>query len=368
MKYIKKLNLAEDVSYDYSITEAKVNPSGYIKAGKLGYNDQFLGRRSLSYTLASELGLDPKNEFKGPWLGFDHMSLYATGPNGGTILDDALSGKYTYAELKSAAAKHLSIKESMVTEAKNTIGLAFKEEQDYLDFKEFVAEQPRGAIRKNIGFDSKTKSWNVEMDVKVLDSIYGEGTSGNKKSGWYGGLPDDFESVIIESVVTEAKVRVTKKDIKDIEDSGNIDIAYKKAMALLKSLSESVVNEAKSNIKKKWASTNTMMDDLKEFINDAKDAGGEDLVRDIHDALRLMTNYAEGELKESAVTETELNEGFSTWEIEFGKGKVSGVDYAKAGKISVKARNTVEAIKKAVKEVGKADDWMAVDIKSLTKI
>ena len=45
----------------------------------------------------------------------------------------------------------------VVTEAKNTIGLAFKEEQDYLDFKEFVAEQPRVAIRKNIGFDSKTK-------------------------------------------------------------------------------------------------------------------------------------------------------------------------------------------------------------------
>ena len=93
--------------------------------------------------------------------------------------------------------------ESVVTEAKNTIGLAFKEEQDYLDFKEFVAEQPRGAIRKNIGFDSKTKSWNVEMDVKVLDSIYGEGTPSDKESGWYGGLPDDFESVIIESVVTE---------------------------------------------------------------------------------------------------------------------------------------------------------------------
>jgi len=95
--------------------------------------------------------------------------------------------------------------ESVVTEAKNTIGLAFKEEQDYLDFKEFVAEQPRGAIRKNIGFDSKTKSWEVIMDVKVLDSIYGEGTPSNKESGWYGGLPDDFESVIIESVVTEAK-------------------------------------------------------------------------------------------------------------------------------------------------------------------
>lgn len=97
--------------------------------------------------------------------------------------------------------------ESVVTEAKDTIGLAFKEQQDYLDFKEFVAEQPRGAIRKDIGFDSKTKSWYVEMDVKVLDSIYGEGTPGNKESGWYGGLPGDFESVIIsESIVNEATI------------------------------------------------------------------------------------------------------------------------------------------------------------------
>ena len=87
----------------------KVNASGYIKAGKLGYNDQFLGRRSLSYTLATDLGLDPKNEYTGPWLGFDHVSLYATGKNGGTILDDALTGKYTYDELKAAAAEHLGL-------------------------------------------------------------------------------------------------------------------------------------------------------------------------------------------------------------------------------------------------------------------
>ena len=97
------------------------------------------------------------------------------------------------------------LKNEVVTEAKNTIGLAFKEEQDYLDFKEFVAEQPRGAIRKNIGFDSKTKSWNVEMDVKILDSIYGEGTPSDKKSGWYGGLPDDFESVIIEGAISKSR-------------------------------------------------------------------------------------------------------------------------------------------------------------------
>ena len=121
-------------------------------------------------------------------------------PNGMSWPD---AQKWAKKKAKEDGEDYVYVMESLVTEAKNTIGLAFKEEQDYLDFKEFVAEQPRGAIRKNIGFDSKTKSWNVEMDVKVLDSIYGEGTPSDKKSGWYGGLPDDFESVIIESVVTE---------------------------------------------------------------------------------------------------------------------------------------------------------------------
>lgn len=91
----------------------KVNASGYIKAGKLGYNDQFLGRQSLSKTLSLDLGFDKKNEFGGgDWIGFDHVSMYASGKKGGTIIDDALTGKYTYDELKAAAAKHFGISES----------------------------------------------------------------------------------------------------------------------------------------------------------------------------------------------------------------------------------------------------------------
>lgn len=97
-----------------SLNEA-VNALGYIKAGKLGYNDQFLGRRSLSYTLSTDLGMNPKNEHGGgDWLGFDNVSLYASGgKKTGTILDNALAGKYTYEELKKAAADFLGIKESV---------------------------------------------------------------------------------------------------------------------------------------------------------------------------------------------------------------------------------------------------------------
>ena len=98
-----------------------LNENKYASAGKLGYNDQFLDRRqSLSKTLSLDLGLNPRHEFGGgDWLGFDYVSLYTTGGRkAGTILDDALTGKYTYDELKAAAAEFLGIKES-VTEAKS---------------------------------------------------------------------------------------------------------------------------------------------------------------------------------------------------------------------------------------------------------
>ena len=65
MKYIKILDLNE--SLDEKVNEA-VNASGYIKAGKLGYDDQFLGRRSLSWTLSTDLGLKAADQFVGPWL------------------------------------------------------------------------------------------------------------------------------------------------------------------------------------------------------------------------------------------------------------------------------------------------------------
>lgn len=112
--------LAEYIEEMASIVTEAVNASAYIKAGKLGYNDQFLGRQSLSKTLSLDLGLNPKHEYGGgDWLGFDHVTLYASGGKKvGNILGDALTGKYTYDELKAAAADFLGIKES-VNEAKS---------------------------------------------------------------------------------------------------------------------------------------------------------------------------------------------------------------------------------------------------------
>lgn len=125
MKYIKDFDSIIESKSNNSLDEA-VNASGYIKAGKLGYNDQFLGRRSLSWTLSVDLGLNATDQYVGPWVGFDHVSMYAIGKKGGTILDDALTNKYTYEELKAAAAKYLGIKESAEINEAKKLGLGDK--------------------------------------------------------------------------------------------------------------------------------------------------------------------------------------------------------------------------------------------------
>tara|TARA_R110001592_G_scaffold301375_2_gene572745 strand:- start:3095 stop:3328 length:234 start_codon:yes stop_codon:yes gene_type:complete len=55
----------------------------------------------------------------------------------------------------------------------------------------------------------------------------------------------------------------------------------------------------KSNIMQKWDKVGTIQDDLRQFILEAKDAGGSDLLRDLADTLKIMSNYAMGEYKKS---------------------------------------------------------------------
>ena len=108
----------------------------YQRQKKLGYNDQFHGDKSLSYTLSSDLGMNPKHEFGGgDWLGFDHVDLYVNGgKKEGTVLDGALTGKYTYDDLKSAAAKFLGIKESKEIISEGDVAKVSKKEiQFHLD-------------------------------------------------------------------------------------------------------------------------------------------------------------------------------------------------------------------------------------------
>ena len=51
----------------------------------------------------------------------------------------------------------------------------------------------------------------------------------------------------------------------------------------------------KSNIDQKWDSTDTMIDDMRQYIGSAVAAGGPELGKDLADALKLLMNFAEGE-------------------------------------------------------------------------
>ena len=73
--------------------------------------------------------------------------------------------------------------------------------------------------------------------------------------------------------------------------------------------------------------------------------------------------------KKEEVKESVIKEGFATWEMSFADMNLNGVKLSKKNKYKVKARNTVEAIKKAAKMAGlKGEDWIATQTNYLKKI
>ena len=77
--------------------------------------------------------------------------------------------------------------------------------------------------------------------------------------------------------------------------------------------------------------------------------------------------------KRAAITkaiknEGTIKEGFGTWEMQFAPMNLSGVKLDPKKKYRVKARNTVEAIKKAAKMAGVGDSWIATETHKLVKV
>ena len=85
--------------FEEFVSESKVGKVSDFP-GKLKYADQFRNGKSLSETLANELGMPIDKKWGGASdFGFDNVNLYDT-ESGKTILYDALGGKYTFEDLK----------------------------------------------------------------------------------------------------------------------------------------------------------------------------------------------------------------------------------------------------------------------------
>lgn len=125
MKYTHTFEsfLNESTEVNESAARLRTSRATYTNRGKLEYDDRFLATYSLAKTIALDLGFDEKNEKGGgPWIGFDHVAMFGSGKKGDPFnsyiesdkygtMDDALRGKYTYDELKAAAANHFGIKQ-----------------------------------------------------------------------------------------------------------------------------------------------------------------------------------------------------------------------------------------------------------------
>lgn len=137
---------------------------------KLRYNDQFRGATSLAKTLASELGFDPKK----PWtegIGFDDTEMYAIGKKEGTISRNALSGKYTYADLLAMAKDFLGINESEDKEAADdVVDEARYDDIKLKEFAEFIKKaEGKRVMLTTTEFDGTSK---VEGRLQKSSSGY----------------------------------------------------------------------------------------------------------------------------------------------------------------------------------------------------
>ena len=276
---------AEEVQGNGDAIEEAVNASGYIKAGKLGYNDQFLGRRSLSWTLSVDLGLKASDEFVGPWLGFDHVSLYAIGKKGGTILDDALAGKYTYDELKAAAADFLGIKESeeviedeivenieAVTESGEEAGLPaedLKDETEVVDNDCETPEDKSDELEAELE-DTVDAAGNEEIsEAEETEEVAEEETEEVAEEEEETALVSDMLKEVYESCKNEAKAWED-----DAHDEHTVETYMKENAALVGGMAAQCLKEMKEDysVEAYEAACNEMIEAYSKKVNEMKES------------------------------------------------------------------------------------------------
>lgn len=305
-QYISERDNTEDVNVTVETIE-EANASGYIKAGKLGYNDQFIGRQSLSMTLSLDLGLNKKHQYgTGDWVGFDHVSMYGTGVEG-TIIEDALTGKYTYEELKAAAAEWFGIKESeevveeseSITESCENCGkegctceTEEVEEGKDEDVAEVIAEvkdQEAGIKAEDLEDETKEvdndvedvedKSSELEAELEdtvdaagneeISESEEGEKSEEVEEEEEEARKVSDMLSEVYESCKHEAKVWAD-----DAHDEHTVETYMKENAALVGALAAKSLKEMKEDysVEAYEAACNEMIESYTKKVNEMKES------------------------------------------------------------------------------------------------
>ena len=169
-------------------------------------------------------------------------------------------------------------------------------------------------------------------------------------------------------ITREALKNIVKETM--IEESEYQDFfkrALEKAGGSIPKMSEEEKKAFFNKIEKTWKGKGEKNEisetELEEAQSPAQKAAFEKMLAK-KDGKDESTDDEKEEIKESII-----KEGFATWEMSFSDMNLNGVKLSKKNKYKVKARNTVEAIKKAAKMAGlKGNDWIATQTNYLKKI
>ena len=138
--------------------------------------------------------------------------------------------------------------------------------------------------------------------------------------------------------------------------------ALEKAGKSIPGMSDEEKKKFFNNIEKTWKGKGAKQEQVSELTDAQKK-----LPPALQKAIEKKDGKKEDEKEE--VKESIIKEGFATWEMSFSDMTLNGVKLSKKNKYKVKARNTVEAIKKAAKMAGlKGEDWIATQTNYLKKI
>jgi hypothetical protein len=177
------------------------------------------------------------------------------------------------------------------------------------------------------------------------------------------------ESVVNEDKVSNGTVSTLEKGIQRILGTEvNHDINSNGAHEFYIDDAEFVIGVNDGKEKKVAYSFSIYDDGARKYLGKGTAADEKDLIKQV---LSIAKKYKKQLLltTESVVKESIIKEGFATWEMSFADMNLNGVKLSKKNKYKVKARNTVEAIKKAAKMAGlKGNDWIATQTNYLKKI
>jgi len=224
----------------------------------------------------------------------------------------------------------------------------------YYDGKEFTALDMPGNLFNSIKkLKVSTEDQTLESIFDIWDEFFDDRdgiTQGSVKSGTQFDFNTDNQKAL-KNFMRKA-VQYLKKN----------KIEFKTRKDQFTTIEESL-DEAQSPAQKAaFAKMLAKKDGKDESTDDKKEEVKESVVNE-RDLDRDYTKTAKERMADRKINL------FATWEMSFADMNLNGVKLSKKNKYKVKARNTVEAIKKAAKMAGlKGGDWLGTHTHSLKKI